>query len=217
VSPRVLLLDLDGTLTDSRPGIVRCMRYALERLAAPCPSDDALAVHIGGPLRTTFATLLAVPDPPLVERALSLYRERYAGIGLYENAVYPGIPEALERLAGQARLMVATQKDTRYAETIVEHFGLTRYLAGVYGTDLDGRRDDKRAVIAHLLAAERAAPADALMIGDRAHDVLAARVNGVRTLGVLWGYGSREELVDAGADGLCESPAGLAACLARLR
>ncbi|HEX9818329.1 MAG TPA: HAD hydrolase-like protein [Methylomirabilota bacterium] len=217
MSPPVLLFDLDGTLTDSRLGIVRCMRYALERLAAPCPSDEALAVHIGGSLRTTFATLLAAPDPPLVERALTLYRERYAGIGLYENEVYPGIPEALERLAGQARLMVATQKDTRYAETIVEHFGLTRYLAGVYGTDFDGRLDDKREVIAHLLTAERAAPAEALMIGDRAHDVLAARVNGVRTLGVLWGYGSREELVDAGADALCESPAGLAACLAQLR
>jgi phosphoglycolate phosphatase len=215
--PRVLLFDLDGTLTDSRLGIVRCMRYALEGLAAPCPTDEALAVHIGDSLRTTFATLLAAPDAPLVERALILYRERYAGIGLYENQVYLGIPEALEHLAGQARLVVATQKDARYAETIVEHFGLNRYLAGVYGTDFDGRLDDKREVIAHLLRAEGAAPAEALMIGDRAHDVRAAGANGVRTLGVLWGYGSKDELVGAGAAALCESPAALAACLAQLR
>jgi phosphoglycolate phosphatase len=214
--PRVLLFDLDGTLTDSRLGIVRCMRHALERLDTPCPADAVLASYIGGSLRTTFAALLAAPDPPLVDRALALYRERYADTGLYENQVYPGVPEALERLAGNARLLVATQKYVPYAETIVDHFGLRRYVAGVYGTDLDGRLDDKVEVLAHLLKTERVAPAEAVMIGDRAHDVLAARANGVRALGVLWGYGSRDELVDAGADGLCEAPGALGRSLSRL-
>lgn len=213
---RVLLFDLDGTLTDSRPGIARCMRHALERLQAPCPGDAVLASHIGGPLRKAFAALLPEPDPALVERALALYRERYADTGLYENRVYPGIPEALERLAGVAHLLVVTQKYAPYAVTIVEHFGLRRHFAGVYGTDVDGHLEEKVDVLAHLLRTERVAPAEAVMIGDRAHDVLAARANGVRALGVLWGYGSRNELESAGAQDLCEAPAALASCLVRL-
>lgn len=214
--PRVLLFDLDGTLTDSRLGIVRCMRHALERLEVPCPPDAVLTSHIGESLRTTFATLLAGPEPARVERAIAFYRERFADTGLYENEVYPAIPEALERLAGGARLYVATQKFAPYAERIVDHFGLRRYFAGVYGTDFDGRLDDKIAVIAALLRAERVAPSEAVMIGDRALDVVAARDNGVRSIGALWGYGSRAELADAGADDLCETPAALTACLTRL-
>lgn len=211
--PRVLLFDLDGTLTDSRLGIARCMRHALERLQAPCPGDAVLALHIGGSLRAAFAALLPEPDPALVDRALALYRERYADTGLYENTVYPGIPAALEQLATQARLLVATQKYAPYAVTIVEHFGLSRHFAGIYGTDL-GHPEEKVEVLAHLLQTEHVAPAEAVMIGDRAHDVLAARAHGVRTLGVLWGYGSRNELEDAGAVALCETPAALAARLA---
>jgi phosphoglycolate phosphatase len=215
MTPRVLLLDLDGTLTDSRPGIARCMRHALERLGVPCPPDDVLAAHIGSPLRGAFAALLGHPGDGQVERALAFYRERYGHIGLYENAVYPGIPEMLGRLTGRARLYVATQKLALYAERVIDHFGLRRFFAGVWGTD-DGPLDNKRAVIAALLEAERVAPSEALMIGDRALDVLAARASHVRTLGVLWGYGSREELLEAGADGLCEAPAALPACVERL-
>jgi phosphoglycolate phosphatase len=215
MTPRVLLLDLDGTLTDSRPGIVRCMRHALERLGAPCPPDDVLATHIGWPLRGAFAAMLGNHDAGLVDRAFSLYRERYGHTGLYENAVYPGIPEMLGRLAGRARLYVATQKMTLYAERVVEHFGLRSHLAGVWGTD-DGPLADKAGVIAALLRTERIERADAVMIGDREMDVTAARANGLRTIGVLWGYGSRDELLAAGADDLCESPAAVPACVARL-
>jgi phosphoglycolate phosphatase len=216
VIPRVLLFDLDGTLTDSRLGIVRCMRHALERLEAPCPDDAILASHIGQSLQTTFAALLAAPEPARVERAIALYRERFEDTGLYDNRVYPAIPEALEHLAGRARLFVATQKFGIYAERIVDHFGLRRHFAGVHGTDYDGRLDDKVAVIAAVLRAEGVSPSEAVMIGDRAFDVSAARDNGVRSIGVLWGYGSRAELVEAGADALCETPAALPACLARL-
>jgi phosphoglycolate phosphatase len=213
--PRVLLLDLDGTLTDSRPGIARCMRHALERLGVSCPSDDVLASHIGSPLRGAFTALLGDPDAGRVDEAFAFYRERYASTGLYENAVYPGIPEMLARLTGRARLYVATQKWTLYAERIVEHFGLRPHFAGVWGTD-DGPLGEKTAVIAALLRTERVDPADAVMIGDRAMDVLAARANGLRTVGVLWGYGSRAELEAAGADALCDHPSALEPCLARL-
>ncbi len=211
--PRVLLFDLDGTLTDSRAGIVRCMRHALERLDAPCPDDAILASHIGQSLRRTFAALLAAADRARVERALALYRERFEDTGLYENRVYPAIPEVLAHLAGRARLFVATQKFGLYAERIVDHFGLRPHFAGVHGTDDDGRLDDKVAVIAALLRTEGVSPSEAVMIGDRAFDVIAARDNGVRSIGVLWGYGSGTELVEAGADAICEAPAALPACL----
>ena len=206
LTSRVLLFDLDGTLTDSRPGIVRCMRHALERLSAPCPADDVLASHIGEPLVTAFAALLATSERALVHRALTLYREEYAVTGLYDNHVYPTIPETLASLAGRARLYVATQKFGEYAERIVEHFGLRPYFAGVWGTDYDGRLGDKTAVIRELLHVERVSPANAVMIGDRAMDVRAAHANGLRSVGVLWGYGSRAELAGAGADALCEAP-----------
>lgn len=216
MTPRVLLFDLDGTLTDSRLGIVRCMRHALERLDAPCPADDVLASHIGESLWVTFAALLATEDRPRVERAVALYRERFSVTGLYENQVYPAIPETVAALAGQARLYVATQKFGAYAERIVEHFDLRRHFAGVWGTDYDGRLDDKVAVLRELLRTEGVAPADAVMIGDRSHDVRAAHANGLRSVGVLWGYGSRAELEAAGVNALCAAPAALAECLARL-
>jgi phosphoglycolate phosphatase len=210
---RVLLFDLDGTLTDSRPGIVRCMRHALERLAARCPADDVLASHIGESLFAAFAALLATSDRALVERAVGLYRDEYGTTGLYENHVYPAIPEALASLTGRARLYVATQKFGEYAERIVTHFGLRPHFAGVWGTDYDGRLGDKTAVVRQILDVERVSPASAVMIGDRAMDIRAARLNGVRSIGVLWGYGSRAELAGAGADALCEAPGLLVRCL----
>jgi phosphoglycolate phosphatase len=213
-----LLFDLDGTLTDPKPGIVRCMRYALERLDAPSPSDDVLAsLSIGPSLRGTFATLLETSDRALVERALALYREQYAETGLFENHVYDGVARMLDDapLVASAAF-VATLKPKVYADRIVHHFGLARHFDGVYGPELEGRFDDKAELLAHLLAVEKIASANAVMIGDRAGDIVAARANGVRSVGVLWGYGSRAELLDAGADGLCESPGELASRLARL-
>jgi phosphoglycolate phosphatase len=211
-----VLLDLDGTLTDPRSGIVRCIRYALDRLARPCPGDDALAAWIGA-LRGAFASLLDTPDRAQIERAIGLYRERFADVGLYENEVYAGIPAMLDTLVDAGRrLLVATSKPAVFAGGIVRHFALDHRIAGVYGPDLDGRRDNKAELLAHLLATEGLATATTIMVGDRAVDVAAARANGVRVIGVLWGYGSRDELLGAGADALCAAPAELPAGIARL-
>lgn len=212
----VLLFDLDGTLTDPRPGIVRCIKHALGELKAPCPSDDTLASFIGPPLRGTFATLLETSDRQLVERALALYREEYATSGLFENHVYHGVTEMLERARGAARAsFVATLKPQAYAERIVKHFRLDRYFAGVYGPELEGRFDDKIDLLAHLLSTENVPAGTAVIVGDRAGDILAARANGVRSIGVLWGYGSEAELVEAGAEALCRTPGDVASCLAQ--
>jgi len=215
--PLVLLFDLDGTLTDPRSGIVRCMKHALDKLGAPCPPDDVLASFIGPPLRGTFASLLATSDRSLIERAMAFYREEYGESGLFENEVFTGVSQMLDQVRGLASAaFVATAKPKIYADRIVRRLGLDRYFAGVYGPDLTGRLDDKADLLAHLLATEKVSPERAVMIGDRAGDVVSARANRVRSIGVLWGYGSESELQDAGADGLCGAPGELAACLGRL-
>jgi phosphoglycolate phosphatase len=211
----VLLFDLDGTLTDPRVGIIGSIRHALDRLGRPCPPNDVLASFIGPPLRGTFAALLETSDRELIERAMGLYRERFAHLGLFENEVYAGIPELLVDLAGY-RSFVATSKPTVYARRILEHFRLAEHFVGVYGSELGGRFDDKAELLAHLLATERLAPESAVMIGDRAVDVIAAKANGIRSIGVSWGYGSERELVGAGAHPVCTTPSELAACLSRI-
>jgi phosphoglycolate phosphatase len=217
LNPLVLLFDLDGTLTDPKAGIVRCMKYALHRLGAPCPSDDVLASFIGPPLRETFATLLETSDRSVVEQALALYREEYGATGLFENHVYAGVTQMLDHVRGVASaVFVATLKPKSYADRIVRRLGLEPYFAGVYGAELGGRFDDKAELLAYLLATEQVAPERAVMIGDRAGDIVSARANRVRSIGVLWGYGSEFELADARADGLCAAPGELAACLGRL-
>ena len=215
MTPDVLLFDLDGTLTDPRPGIVGSLRFALDQLAASCPTDDVLATYIGPPLRGTFATLLSTNDPDRIEEAMRLYRQRFADTGLYENRVYDGVPEMLERAGSAATAVyVATSKPAIYAERIVRHFGLAHHFRKVYGPELDGRYEDKADLLAHLLMCECVDPKAAVMIGDRAADIQAAKASGLRSIGVLWGYGSERELIDAKADALCATPRELPDCLA---
>ena len=205
-----LFFDLDGTLTDPREGIVGSLRYALGELEVPVPTDDELSRLIGPPLHESLKRILGPRRAKSLPRALELYRERFATVGMFENAVYPGIPEALARLRGAGwSLWVVTSKPTVFAAPILEHFALTRYFAGVYGAELSGERSDKGELVAHVLRTEGVAAEQATMIGDRRHDVAGARANGVRALGVLWGYGTLDELIDAGADGLFENVADL--------
>ncbi len=215
---KTLLFDLDGTLTDPREGITRCIAHALERMGIDPPALDTLHFAIGPPLRTSFAQLLDTEAREPVERAVAHYRERFADVGLFENALYPGIGEALSALRAQgARLLVATSKPQVYAERIVRHFQLDPHFTAVHGCELDGTREDKRDLLAHLLPLHGIAAPGAAMIGDRGADMRAARHHGVRALGALWGYGSREELLEHGAEALCENPAGLIDCVARMR
>lgn len=209
-----ILFDLDGTLTDPRVGITRCIAHALERMGRPSPPLDDLLFAIGPPLRASLARLLGEDSRDAVERALAHYRERFADVGLFENAPYEGIAEALQALrASGATLYVATSKPLVYAERIVRHFGLDAHFAAVHGCELDGTREDKRDLLAHLLPRHGIAPGTASMVGDRGVDMAAARHHGLRALGAVWGYGSREELTAAGAHALCEAPGELPAAL----
>lgn len=205
-----VLLDLDGTLTDSSPGFIASIRHALVMLGRPVPPDTEIQSHIGPPLETTMAALLGSGNAEHLAAGITHYRERYSRQGLFENSVYPGIPEALARLSAVgASLFVATSKPQVFAVRIVEHFGLAPHFKAVYGSELDGRHSHKAELLRHLLAAESLSPAETYMVGDRLHDVRGALANGVTSIGVLWGFGSRSELSDAGAHHLCEHPSQL--------
>jgi phosphoglycolate phosphatase len=193
-----LVFDLDGTLTDPELGISRCIVYALERMGVPAPERTQLRRHIGPPLRQVFGDLLATSDPALIERAVAVYRERFGEVGLYENELYPGTAEGIEHLAGSGhRLFVATTKAEVYARRIIEHFQVGHHFVEVYGAALSGAGSHKSELLARLVKEHGIEPVESVMIGDRGSDVSGARVNGLRTVGVLWGYGTAEELADA--------------------
>ncbi|HXB96512.1 MAG TPA: HAD hydrolase-like protein [bacterium] len=210
---RSILFDLDGTLSDPKLGITRSIRHAFEQLGRPLDPGLDLDFCIGPPLLQSLQGLLGPGQAQLGPQALAHYRQRYQALGLYENTVYPGIPEALDGLGPAADLYVATSKPTVFALAILEHFNLSRHFKGIHGSELDGARSDKGDLIAHVLKAEGLAAADTLMVGDREHDLLGAAKHGVRGVGALWGYGSRQELLAAGAWGLLGSPAELAGLL----
>jgi len=213
---KTLLFDLDGTLTDNYAGISASIRHACVALGHRVPDEAALRGCVGPPLRRTFARVLAVEDPEVIERAIGHYRDRFASIGWSENEVYPGVAAMLGHLrASGHRLYVCTAKPLVYAQRIVAHFGFDAWFMRVYGADLAGHLDDKRDLLAHLIDREAIDPAAAVMIGDRAHDMLAAKANGVHATGVLWGYGTEAELLAAGADAVAETPAALIDTLGR--
>lgn len=220
--PALILLDLDGTLMDSAPGILTAIRYAYSSLGIPTPSEEVLRTFLGPPLEVSLPQH-GVPSDRVAE-GIAAYREAFSGKSMYDNSVFPGIPEALTLLRQKAetrplRLVVATSKPEVFARQLTAHFGLDSVLDAVYGATLDGSRSLKADVIAHALASEvhdTVDPARTIMVGDRRHDVLGASAHGLRTIGVTWGYGSPEELTQAGASTLARSPAELVKALTAL-
>lgn len=213
---RAILFDLDGTLTDPRLGITRCIAYALDRMGAPSQTEEELCACIGPPLRGSFGRLIHSDDPDRIQEAMAHYRERFTDVGLFENELYEEIPETLAALQDSFELHVATSKPTVFAARIVEHFGLSHYFRSVVGSELDGRREAKADVIAHVLDTHGLSPERATMVGDRSHDVVGARHHGMPCLGVLYGYGSEAELREAGAASLARTPAEIATFFANI-
>ena len=201
-----IFFDLDGTLTDPGPGITNSVMYALEKFGISVPDRAALYPFIGPPLIDSFRRYYGFTDAD-ARRAVTYYREYFTDTGIFENAVYPGIPELLERLRADGRcLAVATSKPEPFAERIAVHFELAGYFDCIAGAAMDETRTGKDEVIRSAM--ERcciSAPETVLMVGDREHDVLGAAKRDVDCLGVLYGYGSREELESAGALYLAET------------
>lgn len=198
-----IYFDLDGTLTDPYEGITNCIIYAIEKLGFERPSDDWLYKSIGPPLWDSFPEIVG---EDLTTKAVELYRERFNDVGWLENEPYDGIVEALATVHDSgARLFVATAKPQKAAARIVDHFGMGQFFDEVYGSEPDGRRSRKGDLLAWAI--ERHEPVDhRVMIGDRKHDLIGAVANGMRPVGVSYGYGSVDELEKAGAHSIAGSP-----------
>ena len=213
MNPDTIFFDLDGTLTDPKPGITRSIQYALHQLdQSTIPTEDQLTWCIGPPLRASFVKLLG--GEASADLAVSLYRERFSEVGLYENSVYAGVRDVLSALRSSGRqLFVATSKAQVFADRIIDHFDLRDHFDDVFGAELDGTRADKSDLLAHALRTTAVDPSRALMIGDRSHDMVGAKNNGIKGIGVLYGYGSHDELIAAGALQLCVAPKAILDCV----
>ena len=204
-----LLFDLDGTLTDPFDGITNSVLYALKKCGIAETDRKKLAAFIGPPLMESFQVFYGMSEGA-ARRAVACYREYYADKGIFENRVYDRIPETLAALAARGKkLYVATSKPEFFAEKILEHFRLAPYFSGVAGATMDETRTRKADVIAYALGRFSLPQAQSVMIGDRMHDVAGAKQNKLPCIGVLYGFGSREELLAAGADMLAETPEAL--------
>ncbi|QWU44957.1 MULTISPECIES: HAD family hydrolase [Bacillus] len=194
------LFDLDGTLTDPKEGIINSALYALNKMGIEEGNISELDSFIGPPIQQSFAERYNMNEIE-VERAVFYFREYLKQNGLLENKVYDGIGALLQKLkdAGN-RLFVATSKPTVFAKQVIEHFQLTRYFEGIIGSNLDGTRIKKEEIIAHILQTnENLKKEEIVMIGDRKHDIIGANHNGITSIGVLYGYGSENELIEVSA------------------
>lgn len=202
-----LFWDLDGTLTDSGPGIINSVKYTLRKMGKEIPSEETLRKFIGPPLIYSFREYCNMSEEE-AQLAVKTYREYYAVTGLFENKVYEGIEPVLKKLQKLGKkLVVATSKPEKFSVQIIEHFGLNGYFEVIAGSSMDESRNTKEAVIRYAmqqLGIEE--PQEVLMIGDRKHDVQGAKQCGIDCVGVLWGYGSEKELKSAGAVAVIEKP-----------
>lgn len=188
-----ILFDLDGTLTDPGVGITKSVQYALYKLGIG-EECDALKSFIGPPLQVSFRERYGFSEEQTAQ-AISYYREYFSEHGIFENELFPSMKETLEALiAAGCKLHVATSKPTIFAERILIHFGIMECFCSVTGSFLDGTCSDKSEIIAHVLQEQGIDAADAIMIGDRKHDLIGATNNHIASIGVTYGYGSIEEL-----------------------
>ena len=198
-----ILFDLDGTLTDSGEGVINCVLLALDHYGIKITDRNTLRYFVGPPLRESF--LKAGVPAENVEEAIAIYRSRYVPIGMYENHPYDGITELLAALkAGGYRLYVATSKPESMAKTILEEFGLAQYFDIICGATMDDTRDSKDKVIAYLLT--QIGPQSAVMVDDTVYDVIGAAAHSHPTIGVTWGYGEAEDMLNVGAVSIAHSP-----------
>lgn len=196
-----ILFDLDGTITDPKIGITSSVAYALNKFDINVENLDNLCKFIGPPLKDSFMEYYNFSEED-AEQAILYYRERFQDKGIYENFLYENFEDMLIRLKNQGKtLLIATSKPTVFAERILEHFNLRQYFDFVGGSNFDGTRSNKSEVIFHVLKENSISDlSNAIMVGDRKHDIIGAKKAGLQSVGVLYGYGNYEELEAAGAD-----------------
>ena len=202
-----LLFDLDGTLTDSAEGIIKCVQYAAEKMGAELKKAEELRVFVGPPLSESFQNVYGFSEAD-TQQAIAYYRERFKPIGMFENTVYPGIPEMLKAMKENGKInLIASSKPQEFVETILEHFDIAKYFDIIVGASMDESRNTKEAVIEEALlqlkSTDRYGQYDddkCVMIGDRKYDIHGARYFGLRNIGVSYGFAPVGELEEAGAD-----------------
>jgi phosphoglycolate phosphatase len=212
-TPRLALFDLDGTLIDSQAGIMGSLRHAFEQIGAQLPEQDVLRTWIGPPFHQTFPSVLG-DDPARTELAIAHYRDHYIAEGWAGHSAYPGIAETIAALAAaDCTLAVVTTKPQPQASKIIAHLPFGAAFARIYGPDLKTAHSAKAEMIAQALVDFDTPPQHAVMVGDRHFDIEGALANGVRAIGVGWGFGELAELRSAGAHAIAHSPAELASLL----
>lgn len=205
IDKKYILFDLDGTLTNPFEGITKCVQYALASFGIE-EKQENLKKFIGPPLKYAFMEYYNFSEYKAME-AIKKYRERFAEKGLYENDLYDGIPELLSRLKKNGKtLILATSKPIEFADKIIEYFNLTQYFDFLAGSNFKGERGTKGEVIAYVLSELNITDlSKVIMIGDREHDIIGAKENNIQSIGVLYGFGDRDEFENAGADYICET------------
>ena len=203
---KIVLFDLDGTLTDSYPAITSSFLYAVNGLSNRQFSDEELSSIIGPPLKDSFMRLLGVNAFDAWE-LVKKYREFYTSGGMYNCRIYDGVEDLLKALVENGiTLVVATSKPEIMAKSILNHFSLDKYFTNIIGDDADCPRGSKSDIINYCLASINVTKNDSLyMVGDRKYDILGAKEFGITTIGVTYGYGSKKELIDSGADYIVNS------------
>lgn len=195
-----ILFDLDGTLTDPKVGITKSVQFALAKLGIDEPNLEKLTPFIGPPLDVSFQQFYAFNSSE-VEQAVGYYRENFTKSGMYENVIYEGISELLKFLKDKSKqLVVATSKPTVFAEQILNYFDIDRFFDRVVGSNLDGSRSNKAEIVEYAISKYSGTPkSDFIMVGDRKYDIIGANENGIDSIGVMYGYGTQEELAQANA------------------
>ena len=200
-----VLFDLDGTLTDPGKGITNSVAYSLKKFGIETEDRNELYKFIGPPLYESFMKYYGFSKEK-AETAVSYFREYFRDTGIFENEVYDGIENLLNALSSSGRkIILATSKPEEFAKRILVHFGLDKYFDFIAGATMDSSRVRKGDVIAYALSESGCSADNAVMIGDKMHDIQGAKENGLASIGVLFGYGSKEELENAGADFIAET------------
>lgn len=211
-----ILFDLDGTLIDSKEGILNSVIYALDKMGEPIPDEKTLFSFIGPPLSYSFATFCGL-DAEKTEQAVENYRENYRPRGIYEFSVYPGVETMLKKLKNSGRsLYLATSKPEVFAREILKKAGLDEYFTEITGSLIPSGRDTKEEVISYLMEKEGLTPEDTVMVGDRSYDIEGAHALGLIAIGVTYGYGTAKELNRAGAEAVVSGAKELTAVIMRV-
>lgn len=214
---KYILMDLDGTITNPKLGITKSYQYALKAMGIIIEDPEQLVKHIGPPLKNSLMDDYGFTEAQAIE-AVAHYREYFAETGIYENEEYPGMKELLKKLKADGKtLIVATSKPEKFARIIIKHFGLDGYFTDICGGTMDDSRNEKDQVIRYALEKNQITDlSQVVMVGDRKYDVIGAKKVGIPCVGVLYGFGSREELKEAGANYIADSVEELYEVLATL-